>query len=108
MPTVHTTSLAGVVTDCDVVIRICADSSSNAGLLATPVREVMTTEVVTIDADASIEPAAHVIAVHHAHRLRVLHRAQPAGIRRFGHLGQAVHAHGTSDTDAILGLTAGP
>jgi CBS domain-containing protein len=108
MPMVHNDSPAGVVTDRDLVIRFCADSSSDAGLLATPVREVMTTEVVTIDADANLEHAAHVMAVHHARRLRGFHGAQPAGIRRLGNLGQAVHSHGDSDRDAILDVMAGP
>jgi CBS domain-containing protein len=80
----------------------------DARLVATPVREVMTTEVVTGDADASLDQAAHAIAINHVRRLPALHGAQLVGILRFGNLEQAVRAHGASAEEALFGVMAGP
>ena len=72
VPILRDDRLVGVVADRDIVIRFCSDRASGRSLVTTPVSKIMTAPPCTVQADASLEDAAHVMAIHQVRRLPVL------------------------------------
>ena len=67
LPIVEGDRLVGVVTDRDIAIRIVAEGKS----ADTPVGEIASKDVVTIDPQQGIEEAARLMAEHQVRRLPV-------------------------------------
>lgn len=107
VPIMHNGSLAGVVTDRDIVIRCLADAHNGDMIQTTPVAEIMTRTVVTVTGDATLEEAAHVMAEHQVRRLPVVEGTRLVGLLSFGNLEQALRAHGLAAEEAMLGVTRG-
>jgi CBS domain-containing protein len=61
----------------------------------------------TIDAGATVEEAAHVMAEHEVRRLPVMSKGNLVGVLSYGNLEQAVHAEGPAAAEATLGVTRG-
>ena len=68
LPIVEEDRLIGVVTDRDLALRVIAEGRR----LDTPVRDVASRNLVTIDAQESLEEAARVMANHQVRRLPVV------------------------------------
>ncbi len=105
IPVLDGTKLVGVVTDRDLVIRCLA--SAEPDIPGIRVADVMSSSVWTIDADASVEEAAHVMAEHEVRRLPAVSGGRLVGILSYGNLEQAVHAMGEAAEEATLGVTRG-
>jgi len=105
IPVVAEDKLVGVVTDRDIVTRCLADG--HADVLTETLDHVMTPSVWTIEADAPIEAAAHVMAEHEVRRLPVLENNVLVGVISYGNLEQALHAQGAAAAEASLGVTRG-
>jgi CBS domain-containing protein len=60
--------LAGIVTDRDIVLRIVADGGSPQ---STPVGEIMSRDLVTVDPDQPLDEALRLMARHQVRRLPV-------------------------------------
>jgi CBS domain-containing protein len=73
----------GIVTDRDIVVRGVADGR-DAG--STPVSEVCTTGVETIDPGASVDDALRLMREHDIRRLPVTKNGRPVGILSLGDL----------------------
>jgi CBS domain-containing protein len=97
--------LVGVVTDRDIVIRCLADARTD--VRDERIDRVMSTSVWTIDADATVEEAAHVMAEHEVRRLPAMSKGSLVGVLSYGNLEQAVHAEGPAAAEATLGVTRG-
>ena len=67
LPIVEDGRLVGVVTDRDLAIRILAEDKSTD----TPVGEIASKDVVTVDPQQSLEEAARLMAEHQVRRLPV-------------------------------------
>lgn len=68
VPIVDGDRLVGVVTDRDIAMKIVAEGKS----LDTPVSEIASRDLVTIDPDQSLEEAARLMAEHQLRRLPVV------------------------------------
>ena len=73
----------GIVTDRDIVVRGVAEGR-DAG--STPVTEVCTTGVETIDPGASVDDALRLMREHDIRRLPVTKNGRPVGILSLGDL----------------------
>lgn len=105
IPIVEGRSLVGVVTDRDIVIRCLAEGRIDPR--SETVDNIMTPSTWTIEADAPIEAAAHVMAEHEVRRLPVLEDGSLVGVISYGNLEQALHAEGAAASEATLGVTRG-
>jgi CBS domain-containing protein len=105
IPITDADRLVGVVTDRDVVIRCLADAQTD--VRDERIDRVMSTSVWTIDAGATVEEAAHVMAEHEVRRLPVMSKGRLVGVLSYGNLEQAVHAEGPAAAEATLGVTRG-
>jgi CBS domain-containing protein len=74
--------VTGIVTDRDIVVRSVADG----GDASTPVRDVCTTGVQTIDPSASVDDALRQMREHDVRRLPVVQGGSPVGIVSLGDL----------------------
>jgi CBS domain-containing protein len=95
LPIVEDDNLIGVVTDRDLAIRIVAEGRG----ADTPVGEIASKDVVTVDPQQSIEEAARLMAEHQIRRLPVVEEDG----RLVGILAQADIAQ--SGHDALTGET---
>jgi CBS domain-containing protein len=83
--------LVGIVTDRDIVVRALADGRDPK---RTPVREVMSTEVVTCFEDQELGTAAELMEKKHIRRLPVVdEKEKPVGILSLGDLAVQSHDH---------------
>lgn len=105
IPVVDGPSLVGVVTDRDIVVRCLAGGQVDPR--SETVDHVMSPSTWTIDADATIEAAAHEMAEHEVRRLPVLEGNTLVGVISYGNLEQALHAEGVAASEATLGITRG-
>ena len=105
IPVVAEDKLVGVVTDRDIVIRCLAEAHTD--VLTETLEHVMTPGAWTIEADAPIEAAAHVMAEHEVRRLPVIENDAIVGVISYGNLEQALHARGAAAAEASLGVTRG-
>jgi CBS domain-containing protein len=90
LPTVEEGRLIGVVTDRDLALRVIAEGRG----LDTPVRDLASKNVVTIDPQESLEEAARLMAKHQVRRLPVVEEDG----RLVGMLAQADVAQAGHDT----------
>lgn len=72
----HTWLLAGMLTDSDLRTRVIARGMNPA----VPLSEVITSDLVTIQSDASVYEAMLCMLRNNVHRLPVLHRRRPVGV----------------------------
>ncbi len=79
-------SLVGIVTDRDIVTRCIANGKS---VETTPVGDIMTEEVFTIEPDAGIGEASRMMAEYQVRRLPVIHNGELVGIVSIGDLATA-------------------
>ncbi len=107
VPIMRAGTLAGVITDRDLVIRCMAQAHDGERILEAPVGDCMTRDPRTITPDATLEEAAHVMAEHHVRRLPVMEGRRLVGVLSFGNLEQALHARGRAAEEAVLGVTEG-
>ena len=84
--------LKGIVTDRDLAVRLVAEDLDPQ----TAVREVCTTDPITVDADDSIETAAELMKEYSVRRLPVREAGTVAGFISLGDLTQYI------DTDTTL------
>jgi CBS domain-containing protein len=103
IPVVAGDEVVGVVTDRDIVIRCLAEGHA----LTEGLDHVMTPGAWTIDADATLEAAAHAMAAHEVRRLPVTEKDRLVGILSYGNLEQALRAQGAAAAAATLGITHG-
>jgi CBS domain-containing protein len=97
--------LVGVVTDRDIVIRCLAEDQGDVRIAR--IDRVMSAPAWTIDAGATVEEAAHVMAEHEIRRLPVMSNGELVGVLSYGNLEQAIHAEGPAAAEATLGVTRG-
>ena len=90
VPIVEGDRLVGVVTDRDLAIRVLAEGKGGE----TPVSEIASKDVVTVDPQQSVEEAARLMAEHQVRRLPV---CEEDG-KLVGILAQADVAHAGHDT----------
>lgn len=82
MPVMNGDTLVGVVTDRDLVIRGYAEKKSGS----TAVEEVMTTDIISVSPEATVDEAAQLMARHQIRRLPVVQNNQLLGIVALGDL----------------------
>ena len=75
--------ICGLVTDRDLVVRCVASGKDPSG---TPVREVMTTQIVMAQPDMEIPVAAHLMGRRQVRRLPVVENGKLCGILSLGDL----------------------
>ncbi len=68
-PVVEGDRLVGALTDRDIAIRVVAEGKDPA---STPVREVASTEVVTVDPEQDLDEALNLMAQHQVRRIPVV------------------------------------
>ena len=68
-PIVEGDRLVGALTDRDIAIRVVAEGKDPA---STPVREVASTDVVTVDPDQDLDEALNLMAQHQVRRIPVV------------------------------------
>ena len=96
--------LVGILTDRDIVTRVVATARDPQ---TTPVREVMTPDVVSCCEDEEVETAARRMATHQIRRLPVLDREQHlVGILSLGDL--ALSAADAALASEVLEEVSGP
>ena len=105
VPVVEGGDVVGVVTDRDIAIRAVAEGTGPSA--RSPVGLIMSGSVHSVDADAEIEAAAHLMAEHAVRRLPVMEAGALAGVLSYGHLEQLLHAEGAAAAEATLGVTQG-
>jgi CBS domain-containing protein len=76
-------SVAGILTDRDIVVRAIAEGRDPA---STKVSEVATTDVKTLTPDSSVEDAIKIVREQHVRRIPVVEGGKPAGIVSIGDL----------------------
>lgn len=105
IPVVSGDEVIGCVTDRDLTLQALAEDASEDA--SSPVANVMTSPVWSIQADADIQSAAHSMAEHAVRRLPVVDAGALVGVLSYGNLEQALHAEGPAAAEATLGVTAG-
>jgi CBS domain-containing protein len=76
-------SVAGILTDRDIVVRAIAEGRDPT---STKVSEVATTDVKTLTPDSSVEDAIKIVREQHVRRIPVVEGGKPAGIVSIGDL----------------------
>jgi CBS domain-containing protein len=95
LPIVEGDKLVGVITDRDLAIRIIAEAKG----IDTPVAEIASKDVVTIDPQQSLEEAARLMANNQVRRLPVVEEdGRIVGILAQADIAQAGHDSLTGET----------
>ena len=95
LPIVQGDKLVGVITDRDLAIRIIADGKP----IDTPVADVASKDVVTVDPQQSVEEAARLMASNQVRRLPVVEEdGKLVGILAQADIAQAGHDSLTGET----------
>ena len=92
LPVVDNENVIGMVTDRDMVVRGLTNGNSGDSI-----QSVMSSSVVTVSADASLEEAAQLMSQHQVRRLPVIENGHLVGIVSLGDLAvreQADHSAG--------------
>ena len=79
-------ALVGIVTDRDIVTRCIANGRN---VSTTPIGDIMTEEVFTIEPDANINEASRMMADYRIRRLPVMHNGEMIGIISIGDIATA-------------------
>jgi CBS domain-containing protein len=104
LPVRENDRLVGVITDRDIAVRAVADHKSPD----TPVREVMTKEVLYCYEDSEIEDCARNMAESKVRRMPVVNREKRlVGIVSFGDLARAVQSETTGQALAEISAPGG-
>jgi CBS domain-containing protein len=103
IPVVDGDRLLGVITDRDIVMRCIAEGHD---VLQETAEHCMSTSARTVEVDADIEMAGHIMGEHEIRRLCVVENGRLVGILSHGNLVQATHSDGPAD-EATLGVTRG-
>ncbi|HEV8250342.1 MAG TPA: CBS domain-containing protein [Gaiellaceae bacterium] len=69
IPIVESGSVAGIVTDRDIVLKVVAEGSDPS---STPVSDIASRDLVTVDPDQSLDDALRLMAQHQVRRLPVV------------------------------------
>jgi CBS domain-containing protein len=77
IPVMDNGDLLGTVTDRDIVVRVVAEGKDPQ---STPVREIATTDPVTVEPDQDVEEALHLMARHQVRRLPVVEEGRLIGV----------------------------
>ncbi len=93
--------LRGIVTDRDIVVRLIAEN----GDPKSGVRNLMSENVTTLDADTDVNEASRLMASQQIRRLPVVENGQPVGIVSLGDV--AVRTDGSGDERALEGISKG-
>lgn len=96
VPVVDGSKLLGVITDRDLVVRGYAEKKSGS----TAVEEVMTTDMITVVPQTSIDEAAELMARHQIRRLPVVDNGSLIGVVALGDLA-TVHQYGDEAGEAL-------
>ena len=104
MPICEGDAIVGVVTDRDIVIRGLAEGKTDLG--NETAERYMSTDIVTVDADAELDEAARLMGEHEIRRLPVTQGGKLVGVLSHGNLVQAFQSEGSADR-ATLGVTRG-
>jgi CBS domain-containing protein len=77
IPVLHNGDLLGTVTDRDIAIRLVAEGKDPQ---TTPVREIASTTLVTIEPDRDLDEALQLMAKHQVRRLPVVENGMLVGV----------------------------
>ena len=77
IPVMNNRNLLGTVTDRDIVVRLVAEGRDPQ---STPVYEIASTDVVTIEPDRDLEEALELMARHQVRRLPVVENGRLVGV----------------------------
>jgi CBS domain-containing protein len=77
IPVMDNGDLLGTVTDRDIVVRVVAEGKDPH---STPVREIATTNPVTVEPDQNVDEALHLMARHQVRRLPVVEGGRLIGV----------------------------
>ena len=95
--------LCGMVTDRDLVIRCMAANRSPA---KTPVSQIMTSQVLSVHADAETGAAAHLMGRQQVRRLAVTENGRLCGMVSLGDLA-CTEENNPDAADALMEITGG-
>jgi CBS domain-containing protein len=77
IPVMDDSNLLGTVTDRDIALRIVAEGKDPQ---STPVREIASTDIVTIEPDRDLDEALQLMAKHQVRRLPVVEDGRLVGV----------------------------
>jgi CBS domain-containing protein len=77
IPVMDESNLLGTVTDRDIALRIVAEGKDPQ---STPVREIASTDIVTIEPDRDLDEALQLMAKHQVRRLPVVEDGRLVGV----------------------------
>jgi CBS domain-containing protein len=77
IPVMNNGNLLGTVTDRDIVVRLVAEGKDPQ---STPVREIASTDIVTIEPDRDLDEALELMAKHQVRRLPVVEDGRLIGV----------------------------
>jgi CBS domain-containing protein len=77
IPVVNNGNILGTVTDRDIVVRLVAEGRDPQ---STPVYEIASTEIVTIEPDRDLDEALELMAKHKVRRLPVVENGRLVGV----------------------------
>jgi CBS domain-containing protein len=104
VPVTEDGRVIGVITDRDIVMR-CV-SAGHTDTMRTSAGEVMSTHVISIDVNDTLDRAGELMAGHQVRRLPVVENGQLVGVLSHGNLVQALHGGGAA-LWATVGVTQG-
>lgn len=81
LPVIDQQQLVGIITDRDITVRVTADGGSPDDVL---VKQVMSTDVVTVSPDTDMDDAARLMANHQIRRLPVVDGGKLVGMLALG------------------------
>ena len=94
----------GVITDRDIVMR-CV-SAGHTDTMKTTAGEVMSTHVISVDVNDTLDRVGELMASHQVRRLPVVENGKIVGVLSHGNLVQALHGGGAAQR-ATVGVTQG-
>ena len=86
----------GIITERDIIFRVVAQ---NRGPFKVTLKDIMSTPIITIDADKSVEEAIGILNQHKINRLPVVHDSSIIGLLTTGMIVSNVSIEKHSDTE---------
>jgi CBS domain-containing protein len=86
----------GIITERDIIFRVVAQ---NRGPFKVTLKDIMSTPIITIDADKSVEEAIAILNKHKINRLPVVHDSSIIGLLTTGMIVSNVSIEKHSDTE---------